>query len=117
MGVASGCGFKEIYRFPIPTPLVSVLFCSSIPTFLFIKKNFFSFFIIIYIGGSTLLSLFIGRGSRMAMQSIQPRPKIHELIKKIRTVFWTRFEIWPFANLDQKNRDVFFFSLHLRERY
>ena len=39
MGVATGCGFKEIYRFPIlliPTPLVSVLFCSSIPTFLFI---------------------------------------------------------------------------------
>ena len=47
-GVASGrggiygCGSKEVYRFPhttllIPTPLVSVLFCSSsIPTFLFI---------------------------------------------------------------------------------
>ena len=27
----------------IPTPLVSVLFCSSIPTFLFIKKNVFTF--------------------------------------------------------------------------
>ena len=40
MGVATGCGFKEIYRFPHTTypstPLVSVLFCSSIPTFLFI---------------------------------------------------------------------------------
>ena len=36
MGVASGCGCKEVYRFLIlliPTPLVSVLFCSSIPTF------------------------------------------------------------------------------------
>ena len=37
MGVATGCGCKEVYRFPhtilIPTPLVSVLFCSSIPTF------------------------------------------------------------------------------------
>ena len=45
MGVATGCGLKEIYRFPHTTypytPLVSVLFCSSIPTFLFIKKNFF----------------------------------------------------------------------------
>ena len=40
MGVATGCGFKEIYRFPhtilIPTPLVSVLFGSSIPTSFFI---------------------------------------------------------------------------------
>ena len=37
MGVATGCGCKEVYRFPhtilIPTPLVSVLFYSSIPTF------------------------------------------------------------------------------------
>ena len=36
MGVATGCGCKEAYRFPhttYPTPLVSVLFCSSIPTF------------------------------------------------------------------------------------
>ena len=52
VGVASGSGWnlwvwlhiKEIYRFPytiIPTPLVSVLFCSSIPTFLFIFKNVF----------------------------------------------------------------------------
>ena len=40
MGVATGCGFKEIIDFLIllipPTPLVSVLFCSSIPTFFFI---------------------------------------------------------------------------------
>ena len=60
MGVASGCGEQEVgvasgsgwnlwvwllgvvvrrYRFPhttYPTPLVSVLFCISIPTFLFI---------------------------------------------------------------------------------
>ena len=39
-GVATGCGLKEIYRFPHTTypytPLVSVLFSSSIPTFLFI---------------------------------------------------------------------------------
>ena len=33
MGVATGCVCKEVYRFPLPTPLVSVLFCSSIPTF------------------------------------------------------------------------------------
>ena len=31
MGVSSGCGCKEVYRFPHTTPLVSVLFCSSIP--------------------------------------------------------------------------------------
>ena len=58
MGVATGCGLKEIYRFPHTTypytPLVSVLFCSSIPTFCsFFKmyilyrytriKNFFFF--------------------------------------------------------------------------
>ena len=36
MGVASGCGCKEVYRFPIPTPLVSVLFCSITIFFLFI---------------------------------------------------------------------------------
>ena len=32
MGVATGCGCKEVL---IPTPLVSVLFYSSIPTLLF----------------------------------------------------------------------------------
>ena len=40
MGVATGCGCKEVYRFPhtlIPTPLVSVLH----PYFLFIFKMFF----------------------------------------------------------------------------
>ena len=34
--MSSGCGCKEVYRFLIlliPTPLVSALFCSSIPTF------------------------------------------------------------------------------------
>ena len=46
MGVASGCGEQEVgvvlrryidfLILLIPTPLVSVLFCSSIPTFLFI---------------------------------------------------------------------------------
>ena len=45
MGVATGCGLKERYRFPHTTypytPLVSVLFCSSIPTFLFIFLNVF----------------------------------------------------------------------------
>ena len=30
----------------IPTPLVSVLFCSSIPTFLFIFKNVFRSFVL-----------------------------------------------------------------------
>ena len=68
MGVASGCGEQEVgvasgsgwnlwvwllgvvlRRYIdfliqlIPTPLVSVLFCSSIPTFLFIFKNDFTF--------------------------------------------------------------------------
>ena len=37
-----GCGCKEVYRFPLPTPLVSVLFCSSsIPAFCSLKKKFF----------------------------------------------------------------------------
>ena len=53
MGVASGCGCKEVYRFSHITypysPLVSVLFCSSIPTFcsLFNCKMFFVLVIII----------------------------------------------------------------------
>ena len=66
MGVATGCGEQEVgvasgsgwnlwvwllgvvlrryidfLILLIPTPLVSVLFCSSIPTFLFIFKMFF----------------------------------------------------------------------------
>ena len=70
MGVASGCGEQEVgvasgggwnlwvwllgvglrryidfLILLIPTPLVSVLFCSSIPTFLFIFKMFFVLYI------------------------------------------------------------------------
>ena len=46
MGVATVCGFKEIYRFPhttllIPTPLVSVLFAAASLLFCsFLKKIF-----------------------------------------------------------------------------
>ena len=40
--VSSRCGCKEVYIF-IPTPLVSALFCSSIPTFCSFLK-YFSFF-------------------------------------------------------------------------
>ena len=44
MGVATGCGCKEVYRFPhtilIPTPLVSVLFAAA-SHFLFILLNVF----------------------------------------------------------------------------
>ena len=42
MGVAGRCGCKDVYNyidlliFLIPAPLVSVLFCSNIPTFWFI---------------------------------------------------------------------------------
>ena len=41
----SGCGCKEVYRLPhnllpIPTPLVSALYYSSIPTFGSFKKMF-----------------------------------------------------------------------------
>ena len=41
MGVASGCGCKEVHRFPHTTYLVSALFYSSIPTFCSFKKMFF----------------------------------------------------------------------------
>ena len=51
MGVASGCGEQEVgvvlrryidfLMLLIPTPLVSVLFCSSIPTFCSFFKMFF----------------------------------------------------------------------------
>ena len=46
MGVAGGCGCKEVYNYTdfliltIPTPLVYVLFCSSILTFCSFKKCF-----------------------------------------------------------------------------
>ena len=43
MGVATGCGFKEIYRFPHTIYPYSSCICTffSIPTFLFIFKNVF----------------------------------------------------------------------------
>ena len=45
MGVTSGCGCKGVCIYflilLIPTPLVSVLFCSSIPTFCSFKKNIY----------------------------------------------------------------------------
>ena len=43
VGGIYGCGCKEVYRFPhmLSTPLVSVLFCSSIPTFCSFKKMFY----------------------------------------------------------------------------
>ena len=47
MGLASGCCCKEVYRFlrtTYPTPLVSVLFCSNIPTF---SSFFVMFFIVV----------------------------------------------------------------------
>ena len=47
MGVATGCGCKDVYRFPIlliSTPLVSVLFCST--SLLFV--HFFNVFRSLY---------------------------------------------------------------------
>ena len=41
VGGIYGCGCKEVYRFP-HTPLVSVHFCSSIPSLLFV--HFFKCF-------------------------------------------------------------------------
>ena len=62
MGVASGCGWKlwvllvgvvvrryiDFLILLIPTPLISVLFCSSIPTFCSFKKIFFVFVLVIF---------------------------------------------------------------------
>ena len=96
MGVASGCGEQEVgvasgsgwnlwvwllgvvlrryidfLILLIPTPLVSVLFCSSIPTFLLIKKKWFSFF---YIGEQTGMKLScIKPTSKVRGLSIEPR--------------------------------------------
>ena len=43
MGVATGCGCKEVYRFPHTTyPLVSVLFAAASLLFV-LKKKCFSF--------------------------------------------------------------------------
>ena len=55
MDVASGCGCKEVYIFPhitYPYSSVSVLFCSSIPTFC-------SFFIIEIRQDPTMLHLHV----------------------------------------------------------
>ena len=70
VGVASGSGWNvwawllgvvvrryiDFLILLIPTPLVSVLFCSSIPTFLFIFLMFFVLYIYIFVspcvGGS-----------------------------------------------------------------
>ena len=46
MGVATGCGCKEVYRFP--HTLVSVLFYSSIPTFCSFVLNFYLFLYIAF---------------------------------------------------------------------
>ena len=54
MGVATGCGFKEVYRFPHTTYLVSVLFCSSIPTFFFFYYVFRSCISIYFMVSSVL---------------------------------------------------------------
>ena len=45
MDVASGCGCKEVYRFPHTTYPYSCIcsFCSSIPTFSFFLNVFHSF--------------------------------------------------------------------------
>ena len=48
MCLYSGCGCKEVYRLDflillIPTPIVSALFCSSIPPFCSLKKKVFRF--------------------------------------------------------------------------
>ena len=48
MGVASGCGCKEVYRFPHITYPYSSCICSFFqqhPYFLFIKKMFFVLYI------------------------------------------------------------------------
>ena len=56
MGVATGCGCKEVIDFQISSYYLSLLllylffFYSSIPTFCSFLKKFFSFFTIIYSG-------------------------------------------------------------------
>ena len=50
MGVATGCGFKEIYRFPHTTYPYSSCICTFLqqhPYFFFHFVNVFTFFIII----------------------------------------------------------------------
>ena len=44
MCVASGCGCKEVYRFPHITYLVSALFFAA-ESLLFVNKNFFFSFL------------------------------------------------------------------------
>ena len=45
IGMVSGCCFKEVLIFLIPTPLLYSFFCSSISTlFFFVVFSFFFFF-------------------------------------------------------------------------
>ena len=52
IGVASGCGCKEVYRFPHTTYPYSCFFCSTILLFVHLKKCFsflFWYFFVIYV--------------------------------------------------------------------
>ena len=52
MGVATGCGFKEIYRFPHTTYPYSSCICTFLqqhPYFFVHFKNVFDIYIVIYI--------------------------------------------------------------------
>ena len=46
--MSSGCGCKEVYRFPHISYFLLALFCSSIPTFCSFLKIVFRFCIHIY---------------------------------------------------------------------
>ena len=64
MGVATGCGCKEVYRFPhtlIPTPLISGFFCSNIPTFCSFLKTFFVLVSVLFVIKFNVLNNFLAQ--------------------------------------------------------
>ena len=60
MGVATGCGFKEIYRFPLPTPLVYICtFLQQHPYFFVHFLKCFSFLYNYYLGPGPEIYIYI----------------------------------------------------------
>ena len=47
--MSSGCDYKEVYRFPIPSPLVCTLFCPTFCSFFKCFSFLFLYILVIYL--------------------------------------------------------------------
>ena len=126
MGVASGCGEQEVgvasgsgwnlwvwllgvvlrryidfLILLIPTPLVSVLFCSSIPTFLFIFKNVFRLYIHIYQRNAPANS---SKWGSLRLAPISRCHHFHEVLTSITPIF-----LFSFYLLYNNNNNYYYY--------